>query len=140
MLAALDISTSALVAQRTRLNAIASNIANISTTHNEEGERVPYQPRFVIFQTDDNLGERPGTAGVKVSSVETAELDPLWKYQPSHPDALQDGDRKGYVAYPNIDLTAEFVDSLEATRAYEANIGVIEVTKELAVQTLKILA
>jgi flagellar basal-body rod protein FlgC len=140
MLAALDISTSALVAQRTRLNAIASNIANISTTHNEEGERVPYQPRFVIFQADDSIGEKPGTAGVKVSSVEIAELDPLWKYQPNHPDAQPDGDRQGYVAYPNIDLTTEFVDSLAATRAYEANIGVIEVTKELSVQTLKILA
>jgi len=140
MLAALDISTTALVSQRTRLNAIASNIANISTTHNEEGERVPYQPRFVILQTDESVGDQPGTAGVKVASVEIADLDPLWKYQPNHPDAQQEGDRQGYVAYPNVDLTTEFVDSLEATRAYEANIGVIEVTKELAVQTLKILA
>jgi flagellar basal-body rod protein FlgC len=140
MLAALDISTSALVAQRTRLNAIASNIANISTTHNEIGERAPYQPRFVLLQTDDDIGGKPGTAGVKVASVEIAQADPLWKYQPNHPDAQTSGDRQGYVAYPNIDLTTEFVDSLEATRAYEANIGVIEVTKELALQTLKILA
>ena len=56
MLPALDISSSALVAQRTRMNAISSNLANISTTHNEAGEAAPYQPRFVIFQTDPGVG------------------------------------------------------------------------------------
>ncbi len=60
MLSALDISTSALVAQRIRLNAIAGNLANLSTTRNEAGESVPYQPRFVVFQTDDSI---PGPVG-----------------------------------------------------------------------------
>jgi flagellar basal-body rod protein FlgC len=58
------------------------------------------------------------------------------KYQPGHPDA----NAEGYVAYPDIDMTVEFVDALEATRAYEANVGVFEITKNLAQQTLRILA
>jgi len=136
MQTAFDISTSALVAQRTRINTIAGNIANISTTRNEQGEPVPYQPRYVIFQTDDDLGGPVGASGVKVESVQIDKIDPRLKYQPSHPDANEDG----YVAYPNVDLTTEMVDALEATRAYEANVGVMQVTKDLGQQTLRILA
>ena len=72
--------------------------------------------------------------------MEIAQAEPRWKYDPGHPDAIKTGEKQGYVAYPNIDMTTEFVDALEATRAYEANIGVIEVTKSLAAQTLKIVA
>ena len=67
MFPAMDISTSGLAAQRTRMTAISSNLANISTTHNEHGEAAPYQPRFVVFQADDSVGAN-GAAGVKVSS------------------------------------------------------------------------
>jgi len=143
MFAPIDISTSALVAQQTRLNAIAGNIANISTTHNEEGKAEPYHPRYVVFATDESVGTGYGAAGVKVSSVETENTKPedwLWKFQPGHPDAVKEGERKGYVAYPKINVINEFVDSLEATRAYEANIGVIEVTKSMSQHTLRILA
>ena len=62
MFTSLDVSTSGLVAQRTRLNAISSNIANMSTTRNEYGEPVPYQPRFVTFETDSKLGSPGGGA------------------------------------------------------------------------------
>ena len=138
MFSSLDVSTSALVAQRIRLNAIAGNLANTSTTHNEAGEAAPYQPRFTVFEADHSL---PGNApGVKVSSVQVSDVEPRYKFDPGHPDAIKSGERQGYVAYPNIDMTTEFVDALEATRAYEANIGVIEVTKSLATQTLKIVA
>ncbi len=141
MFNAIDASTSALVAQRTRLNAIASNLANLSTTHNEAGEATPYQRRFAVFQTVEPAGQREGgAAGVRVSSIETEQSEPRWKYQPGHPDAVKEGPRAGWVAYPNVDMVTEFVDSLNATRAYEANIGAIEVTKDLAQQTLKILA
>lgn len=140
MFPSIDISTSALVAQRTRLAAISNNIANISTTHNEAGEAVPYQARFAVFQTDTDSVNSFGAAGVKVKSVETADLDPLYRYQPGHPDAIRSGEHAGYVAYPNINLMTEFTDALEATRAYEANIGVIEVSKDLSQQTLRILA
>ena len=135
----LDISTSALVAQRLRMNAISGNIANLSTTHNEKGEAVPYQPKFVIFQTDESVGSG-GAAGVKVSSVETAPGEPKLKYQPGHPDAIKDGPNKGYVAYPNVNMMTEFTDALEAARVYEANLGVMEITKDLQHETLRILA
>lgn len=140
MLSALDISTSGLTAQRTRLTAIANNIANISTTHNEAGLPEAYQPRFAVFQADDTIRGPHGATGVKVDEVEIAEVEPRWRYQPYHPDAVQEGPRKGYVAYPNINVMTEFTDALEATRAYEANLGVIDVTKEMVQQTLRILA
>jgi len=128
------------VAQRTRLDAISGNIANMSTQRNENGDIDPYQARYVVFQTDESLKLPNGATGVKVSSVETETVEPNYKHQPTHPLAIQEGPHKGHVAYPNVNLTMEFVDALEATRAYEANIGVIEVTKDLSQQTLTIIA
>ena len=136
MFSSLDVSTSGLVAQRTRLNAISSNIANMSTTRNEAGQPEPYQPRFVTFQTDSNLSTPGGGAGVKIGSVQHSSEPPKMKYEPGHPDA----DPQGFVRYPAVDMTTEFVDALEATRSYEANIGVIEVTKNMSVQALRIIA
>jgi flagellar basal-body rod protein FlgC len=136
MFSSLDVSTSGLVAQRARLNAISSNIANMSTTRNEVGQPEPYQPRFVTFQTDDNISTPGGGAGVKIGSVQHSTEPPKMKYEPGHPDA----DPQGFVRYPAVDMTTEFVDALEATRAYEANIGVIEVTKNMSDQTLRIIA
>jgi flagellar basal-body rod protein FlgC len=136
MFSSLDVSTSGLVAQRARLNAISSNIANMSTTRNEQGQPEPYQPRFVTFQTDNNISTSGGGAGVKIGSVERSNEPPKMKYEPGHPDA----DPQGFVRYPAVDMTTEFVDALEATRAYEANIGVIEVTKNMSDQALRIIA
>ena len=140
MITALDISTSALVAQRSRLDVISGNLANMSTTRDENGNIQPYQARFVVFQTAEELQTAQGAVGVKVGSVETETVEPNYKYQPNHPHAIKTGKWKGYVAYPSVDMTAEFVDALEATRAYEANVGVIEVTKSMGQQTLRILA
>jgi flagellar basal-body rod protein FlgC len=136
MFNALDVSTSGLVAQRARLDAISSNIANLSTTRNERGEREAYTPRYVTFQTDDQVSTTGGGSGVRVASIEYAQVEPKIKHEPGHPDA----DENGYVAYPNIDMTTEFVDALEATRAYEANIGVMEIAKDLGQRMLQILA
>jgi flagellar basal-body rod protein FlgC len=136
MFSSLDVSTSGLVAQRARLNAISSNIANMSTTRNERGQPEPYQPRYVTFQTNDQLSTPGGGSGVKIGSVEYSAELPKMKYEPGHPDA----DERGFVRYPAVDMTMEFVDALEATRAYEANIGVIEVTKNMTEQTLRIVA
>ena len=140
MISAIDISTSALVAQRARMNAIASNLANMSTTRNEKGELKPFQARYVTFEANDELSTSQGAAGVKVGSVETEQVEPLYKYQPNHPHAITEGKWKGYVAYPNVNMTTEFVDALEATRSYEANVGVIEISKSMSQQTLRILA
>ena len=136
MLSSFDISTSALVAQRTRLNAISSNIANMSTTRNERGEPEAYTPRYVTFQTDSTITSPGGGEGVKVDGVEYSTAPPRMKYEPGHPDA----DAQGYVHYPAVDMTMEFVDALEASRSYEANVGVIEVTKNITENTLRIIA
>lgn len=139
MLRALDISTSALVAQRTRLNAVSGNIANMSSLTDETGEANPYRAREVVFQSDETLSVS-GASGVKVAEIKMNEADPAYRYQPNHPLAIKDGKWKGYVAYPNIDLTTQMVDALESTRAYEANVGVMEITKNLSRETLTILA
>ncbi|RIK80970.1 MAG: flagellar basal body rod protein FlgC [Planctomycetota bacterium] len=136
MFNAIDVSTSGLVAQRMRLNVISSNIANVSTTRNERGEAEPYTPRYVTFQTDADVRTSAGGLGVKIGSVEYSKAEPLLKYEPGHPDA----DASGRVAYPAIDMTHQFVDALEATRAYEANVGVLEITKQMGQRTLQILA
>ena len=136
MFSSIDISTSGLVAQRTRLDAISSNLANMSTTRNEQGQSVPYRPRYVTFVTSEEMKTPSGGAGVEVASIEQSYAPPNMKYEPGHPDA----NAEGMVAYPNIDMTTEFVNALEATRAYEANIGVIEITKDMAQQSLQIIA
>ena len=135
MFSSIDVSTSALMAQRHRMDTLAGNLANVSTTHDEQGQAVPYQPRAVIFAVDDSVGAN-GAMGVKVESVETLQVEPRLKYEPGHPDANE----AGYVAYPDVDVMIEITDSMEAARAYEANLGAIEITKDLGQQTLRILA
>jgi flagellar basal-body rod protein FlgC len=139
MLSALDISTSGLVAQRMRMIQISNNIANIKSTHTAKGEKVPYQAKTVVFQAEDSQGSN-GAAGVKVSSIETVPAEPLWRREPNHPDAVKTGPHAGEVAYPNIDMMSEFTNALEAARSYEANLGAMDITKNMEQQTLKILA
>ena len=138
MFTSLDISTSALVAHRVRMNAISQNLANLSTTRNEDGEMAPFQKRYVVLQAEDEQGAH-GAAGVKVAEVGIDNKEPLYKWDPNNPDAIKQGPHQGYVAYPNIDMITEFTDALEAARAYEANLGSIEISKDLAQQTLRIL-
>ncbi len=140
MISALDISTSALVAQRIRLNAISGNIANISTLQDEDGNAKPYQARYTVFETDENLIAEGGAPGVKVASVDIDQQEAQYRYQPDHPLAIKQGKWKGYVAYPKINLNEQFVDALEATRSYQANIGVMEISKNIGRQSLSILA
>jgi flagellar basal-body rod protein FlgC len=136
---ALDVSTSALIAQRIRLNTISGNIANINSLQDENGKAQPYQPRFTIFQTDEQQADG-GAPGVKVASVEIDQQEPNYRHAPDHPLAIKEGKWKGYVAYPKINLNEQFVDALEATRSYEANVGVMEISKNMSRQALSILA
>ncbi|MCC6125583.1 MAG: flagellar basal body rod protein FlgC [Pirellulales bacterium] len=135
MLSAVNISSSALVAERARMDAISSNLANISTTHNEKGEPVPYQPKFVILQTDPTIGSN-GAAGVKATAKIDSHVEPLLKYEPGHPDA----DKDGFVAYPNVSMMEQFTDAMVAARTYEANLGVMQIAKDMELQSLKIIA
>ena len=140
MIPALDISTSALVAQRVRLDTVSSNLANLtSLARDEQGNMQPYQARYVIFQTDESLETKQGAIGVKVASVQSEQVEPLYRWQPSHPYAIKEGPKRGYVAYPRVNMTAEMVDALVATRAYEANLGAMELSKNMAQQSLRIL-
>jgi len=132
----LDISASGLYAQRIRLNTIASNLANAQTTRDASGQPNPYRRRFVVFAP----GGPDGSAkGVRVAGIEEDPSLPVLKYDPSHPDALAAGPNKGFVRYPNVDMMVEFVDALEATRAYEANVAAIANTKAMVQSTLRLL-
>ena len=138
---ALDISTSALVAQRVRMDTVSSNLANMSSmSRNANGEMEPYKAKYPIFQTDDAIATSQGASGVKVASIQTENVEPNYRWQPEHPYAIKEGPRRGYVAYPKVNMMAEMVDALVASRAYEANIGAMEITKNMATQSLRILA
>lgn len=126
------ISGSALTAQRLRMNVIAGNIANAETTRVAEGG--PYRARQVYFEPLPTSSSVDGGVGVAVSRILSDTKEPRLVMQPDHPDADEDG----YVAYPNIDLSTEMVDLLAATRAYEANVTVVNTAKTMAMRALDI--
>ena len=132
-----DISTSGLVAQRQRMNTIAGNIANINSTRDEQGNLSPFQRRLVTFIADtDHQDALIAAWGSNSRSVSSATASRGKVHSPGHPDADADGN----VSYPNINLVSEFVNAVEASRAYEANVAAVEMTKGMAAQTMKILA
>ncbi len=137
MFGSLDISTSALVAQRTRLDAIAGNVANAFTPADPNGQSSPYQRRVAVFASGNPAAGRDAP-GVHVSKIVKDSAPPNYRYEPGHPLAIKDGKWKGYVAYPNVDLSIEMINALEATRAYEANITVMGATKSMLQTTLRL--
>lgn len=133
MISTLDISTSGLVAQRTQLDTIAANIANVRTTRRADGQPGPYLRRVALVAP----GAPDGGPGVHVEKiVEDTIQKPRMVKDPSHPDA----DANGYVLYPNIDLATEMINAMVAVRAYEANITVAEATKSVVASTMRLLA
>ena|SRR5437016_4784277 len=137
MLETLDISASGLQAQRVRMDTIAANIANLNTTRDPEGRPIPYRRRFAVFASGLSArGADAAKPGVHVGQIKQ-DMSPFQqRHQPGHPDA----DANGMVLYPNIDLSIEFVNALEASRAYEANVTTMEVTKNMMNATLRLLA
>lgn len=136
MFGSLDVSTSALVAQRIRMDTIAGNIANAQTVVRDDGLPGPYKRRVAVFE----VGDGQGGAGVHVSEVREDPSPGHFVYEPSHPHAIQSGPRQGYVEYPNIDPSIEMVNAMLASRAYEANVAAIEVTKSMISSSLRLLA
>jgi len=133
----IDISTSGLVAQRQRMNTIAGNIANVNTTRDADGNASPFQRRLVVFSPDTQPeGSEAAGVGVRYEVQIDSQTPPRRVYDPGH----QDADVDGYVAYPNIDMVTEFVNSLEASRAYEANVAAIDISKQMAELALEIIA
>src|SRR5438046_3921666 len=132
MFDSLDIGASALLAQRTRMDTIAGNVANINTTRNERGQPIPYRRRIVTFAQ----GSPHGKSGVHVAKIET-DMSPFnERYEPGNKDA----DPRGYVKYPNVDLSIEYVNMLEASRAYEANVTLMETSKAMINSSLRLIA
>ena len=136
MFGSLDISTSGLIAQRTRLDTIAGNIANAQATRRDDGLPGPYRRRFTVFTT----GDGKGGPGVHVGEVREDQAPGQLVDMPWHPHAIQSGPNKGKVEFPNVDMSTEMINAMLASRAYEANISAMEVTKDMMSATLRILA
>ncbi|MCX7913364.1 MAG: flagellar basal body rod protein FlgC [Thermodesulfovibrionales bacterium] len=129
---ALKISATALWAQRQRMNVIASNMANVYSTRTDQGG--PYRRKDVIFTATPIEARIGQLEGVKV--VEIIETDEPLKlvYDPSHPDAREDG----YVELPNINIIEEMVNMMMSFRAYEASISTFNITKAMFMKTLEL--
>jgi flagellar basal-body rod protein FlgC len=129
----LDMGASGLTAQRTRMDVIAQNILNADTTHDAAGRPNPYRRKFATLMA---ARDSEGTPGVRVHEVRSDPSPFIRKLEPGHPDA----DKDGYVFYPNVDMAVEMVNSIEASRAYEANVSMMDVTKSMMNATLRLLA
>ena len=137
-----NISASGMTAQRFRTDIIAENIANVNTTSTESGG--PYRRKIVTFQEKDvtpfsqylsTSRNRAVGNGVKISKVsEDYETDFIMEYDPSNPDA----DENGYVSYPNVNTVTEMTNLIDATRAYEANATAFDASKNMALTGLSI--
>ncbi|WP_211745952.1 flagellar basal body rod protein FlgC [Paenibacillus sp. Marseille-Q4541] len=140
-----NISSSALTAQRLRMDVISSNIANAETTRAtvENGEAVPYKRKMVVLETSKSsfkdmlqaqMEGKSVQQGVIASSIQedTAPLKPV--YNPTHPDA----NAEGYVYMPNVDITKEMVDLMGASRSYEANVTALNASKAMVMKALEI--
>jgi flagellar basal-body rod protein FlgC len=142
MFRALEISASGLVAQRIRMDTIAGNIAHVNTTVDENGQPVPFQRRLVVMHAAANpsasssssAGIGPGI-GVRPEVQLDTLAPPRIVHQPGHPQA----DDQGNVKYPNINIVTEFVNALEAGRAYEANVTAMELSRDLTQNTFRLL-
>jgi flagellar basal-body rod protein FlgC len=135
-LKSLNISASGLYAQRRRMDVIASNLANIETTHTQRGG--PYRRKVVVMSTkpvgafDKVLTSQ--AEGVKIDDI-VEDKSPFRKvYNPGHPDA----DKEGYLVKPNVDLVVEITNMLMARRVFEANLAAMKSTKQMAMKALEI--
>jgi flagellar basal-body rod protein FlgC len=136
MTSALHISSSGLSAQRLRLDVIATNLAHADTLQTQRGG--PYRRQMVVFtpRSDPDASElSDGLQGVEVAEIREDPSDFRMVHDPHHPFA----DPNGYVAYPNVNVLAEMVDLMAATRAYEANVVAINAAKSMAARALDIL-
>lgn len=135
---AMEVAASGLSAERTRMNTIASNLANARTTRTAEGG--PYKRLDPVFEAVplEHLGVvNPlgnAVSAVRVNQVQQDKRDPMLVYEPGHPDA----DKDGYVRYPNVNVVEEMVNMITASRAYEAGVTSIESVKAMARSALAI--
>ena len=145
MFGGMEISGSALTAQRLRMNVTAENLANAQTTRGADGQ--PYRRKEVVLQSvgqagtfGSQLSRAMGSSGVAPGGVQATEItedqtNGKLVYDPSHPDA----DEQGYLRMPNVDTVTEMVDLIDAQRAYEANVTAMSAAKQMFAKTLEIL-
>jgi flagellar basal-body rod protein FlgC len=156
LLGVMEVSGSALKAERIRAEVVAANMANAETTRTADG--TPYRRQHVVFSSAvpsaglaGRLPQSSGTfapvfasqfsggeaslGGVEVTAVVADKSSTLRRYDPQHPDA----DKDGYVAYPDINPLTEMVDLLGATRAYGLNSSAVQATKSMIASSLDIL-
>lgn len=124
------ISSSALSAERLRMDVVSANVANMKTTRTPGGGA--YRRKVAVFE--ENYDKKLGMLGVKSVAIEE-DKSPLRKlYEPNHPDA----DAQGYVEYPNVDILVEMTDLMTASRAYESNIDTLNAQKNMISKALEI--
>ncbi len=139
---ALNISGSGLTAQKLRMQVVAQNLANAQTTRTEEGG--PYRRKLVVLSERNpgafsaalkaSIGEKQTLGGVEASAIVEDGDDFKMEYDPTHPDA----DENGYVQLPNVNTVEEMVDIMSASRLYEANVTAFNAMKEMAAKALEI--
>ena len=135
--AAISASASALGAERTRIEAAVSNLANAESTQSANGQ--PYKRRDVILSAEpvnsfDAAMGRSTATGVKVARVVEDQSEYRRRYEPGHPDA----DADGFVSLPNVDASTEMVDMIGAARAYQANLAAIGIIRDLISKALEL--
>jgi len=134
MLGSLDVSTSGMVAQRTRMEVTSANLANQNSIYNAEGEYEPFRRRIAVLA--HGAAGNSDAPGVHVREIMQDEAPLKRQYEPGHPEA----DENGYVRYPNVDPMMEAVNAMEASRAYEANVTAAESTKQMLRSSMQLLA
>ncbi len=140
----IDIAASGLTAERLRMDIISNNIANVNATRTNTGEayrrQMPvYESRqkdsfYEVLQQARGKSDTYQGLGVKVVGIVEDQEPFKMVYDPQHPDANE----KGYVAMPNVNIVKEMVDMISASRAYEANVTVVNAAKGMAMQALEI--
>ena len=133
------VGASALKAHKIRLDTISSNLANVETTSTPEGgpykkKSVHFQSKPISFKQQLDAVSSKAVQGVEVTKISEDNSAPRKVYDPSHPDAGEDG----YVEMPNISVLKEMVDMMSATRSYQANVTSIQSAKRMALKALEI--
>lgn len=126
------VAGSAMTAQSMRLNAVASNLANVDSVTSADGKG--YKAKQVVFEATPVSGAGEASQGVRVKAVVEDSTPPRMVYDPKNPAA----DDKGYVAMPNVNAVEEMVNMLSASRSYQSNVEVLNTAKTMLMNTLKI--
>jgi flagellar basal-body rod protein FlgC len=143
----MNTASTGLTAQRLRMDVISDNIANATTTRTTDGgpfrrsrvvlrprnDELEFKTRFLPQALWRGLGE-----GVRVIKIEKDTAPPRLVYDPTHPDAMKTGPLAGYVQFPNVNVVTEMVDMISASRAYEANVTVIQNSAQMFMKGLEI--